>query len=122
MELLDLSPAPKKRGKPPRHLADLTLAERRTLVTEAGLPAFRADQVSKHYFGRLTADPAEMTDLPAGLRDEIARTLLPTLVTPVSEKTADDGETRKTLWRANDGSLVESVLMRYPDRATVCVS
>jgi 23S rRNA (adenine2503-C2)-methyltransferase len=122
MELLDLSPAPRKRGKPPRHLADLTLAERRTLLTDAGLPAFRADQVSKHYFGRLTSDPADMTDLPAGLRDDIAATLLPTLVTAVSEKTADDGATRKTLWRANDGALVESVLMRYPDRATVCVS
>jgi 23S rRNA (adenine2503-C2)-methyltransferase len=30
--------------------------------------------------------------------------------------------TRKTLWRAFDGVLVESVLMRYPDRVTLCVS
>src|SRR5690606_8249786 len=34
----------------------------------------------------------------------------------------DDGETRKTLWRAHDGTLLESVLMRYPDRATLCIS
>ena len=122
MELLSLTPTPTKRGKPPRHLADLTLEQRRALVVEAGHSAFRADQVSKHYFGRLTNDPTEMTDLPAGLRDELAKALLPTLMTPISEKTTDNGDTRKTLWRANDGALVESVLMRYPDRATVCVS
>jgi 23S rRNA (adenine2503-C2)-methyltransferase len=122
MELLDLTPTPTKRGKPARHLADLTLEQRRAVVTEAGLPAFRADQVSKHYFGRLTSDPDEMTDLPAGLREQLSTALLPTLVTAISEKTTDNGDTRKTLWRANDGALVESVLMRYPDRATVCVS
>src|SRR5438876_7271375 len=34
----------------------------------------------------------------------------------------DDDTTRKTLWRLHDGTLVESVLMRYPDRVTMCVS
>jgi 23S rRNA (adenine2503-C2)-methyltransferase len=34
----------------------------------------------------------------------------------------DEGTTSKTLWRAFDGAQIESVLMRYPDRATVCVS
>ena len=119
---LNIASVPTKRGKPPRHLADLTLEERRALLVDAGQKAYRADQVSTHYFGRLTSDPAEMTDLPAGIRDQLTEALLPTLVTAISEKTADDGATRKTLWRANDGALVESVLMRYPDRATVCVS
>ncbi len=41
---------------------------------------------------------------------------------PVHTLEADGGTTRKTLWRLGDGSLVESVLMRYPDRATMCVS
>ena len=56
---------PKGRGKPPRHLADLDLAERTALLTETGLPGFRAKQLSHHYFARLVDDPAEMTDLPA---------------------------------------------------------
>ena len=38
------------------------------------------------------------------------------------ELACDDGATRKTLWRLHDGALVESVLMGYPDRVTVCVS
>jgi 23S rRNA (adenine2503-C2)-methyltransferase len=111
-----------RRSKPPRHLADMTTAERREAVTELGLPAFRADQVSRHYFHRLSADPSEWTDVPAGQREGLAGALTPTLMTPVRELTADRGTTRKTLWRLHDGSLVESVLMRYPDRVTMCVS
>ncbi|HST66450.1 MAG TPA: 23S rRNA (adenine(2503)-C(2))-methyltransferase RlmN [Mycobacteriales bacterium] len=114
--------APARARKPPRHLADLSPAERRDVVAGLGLPAYRAGQLSAHYFGRLTPDPAEMTDLPAAVRGPLADALLPVLWTPVREDAADDGATRKTLWRAFDGALVESVLMRYPDRTTMCVS
>lgn len=112
---------PPRRAPAPRHLADLDPARRRAAITELGLPGFRADQLARHYFGRLTADVATMSDLPAPARDVLA-TLLPPLVTPVTEQQCDGGATRKTLWRGHDGTLSESVLMGYPDRATVCVS
>jgi len=114
--------APKGRGKPRRHLADLTAAERREAVTTLGLPAFRADQVSRHYFARLSDDPSTWTDIPAALRDDLAAALTPPLMSSVRELTTDAGTTRKQLWRLFDGALVESVLMRYPDRVTMCVS
>ena len=63
-----------------------------------------------------------MTDLPAATRERLADALLPPLLTPVRELACDDGATRKALWRLHDGSLVESVLMGYPDRVTVCIS
>ncbi|QJY50166.1 23S rRNA (adenine(2503)-C(2))-methyltransferase RlmN [Pseudonocardia broussonetiae] len=110
-----------RRALPPRHLADLDPAERRAAVGELGLPGFRADQLARHYFGRFTADVEQMTDLPAAARDAL-RPLLPQLVTPVLEQACDDGTTRKTLWKGHDGTRAESVLMGYPDRATVCVS
>jgi 23S rRNA (adenine2503-C2)-methyltransferase len=113
---------PKGRGKPRRHLADMTGAERREAVTTLGLPAFRADQVSRHYFARLSDDPTAWTDIPAALRDDLAGALTPPLMTSVRELTTDAGTTRKQLWRLFDGALVESVLMRYPDRVTMCVS
>jgi 23S rRNA (adenine2503-C2)-methyltransferase len=113
---------PRGRRKPPRHLADLTAAERKELVTGLGMPAFRARQLSTHYFGRLVDDPADMTDLPVTDRDRMVAELLPELMTPLRTMEADQGTTRKTLWRLFDGALVESVLMRYPDRATMCVS
>jgi 23S rRNA (adenine2503-C2)-methyltransferase len=113
---------PRGRKKPPRHLADLTAAERKELVASLGLPGFRARQLSTHYFSRLVDDPEQMTDLPAGERAAIVESLLPHLMTPLRTLEADKGITRKTLWKLFDGALVESVLMRYPDRATMCVS
>jgi 23S rRNA (adenine2503-C2)-methyltransferase len=111
-----------RRGKPPRHLADLSPADRREAVAALGEQPFRADQLARQYFGRLAADPSTMTDLPATAREQLARALLPRLLTAVREVTCDEGATRKTVWRLHDGALVESVLMRYPGRVTLCVS
>jgi 23S rRNA (adenine2503-C2)-methyltransferase len=113
---------PRRAKKPPRHLADLTAVERKQAVEEAGLPGFRARQVAHHYFARLVDDPGAMTDLPAGLRVPLTDALLPRLLTPLRTLEADRGTTRKTLWKLHDGALVESVLMRYPGRVTMCVS
>jgi 23S rRNA (adenine2503-C2)-methyltransferase len=114
--------ASRRPALPPRHLADLDLSGRRELAAALGEPAFRAGQLSRHYFGRLVRDPAQMTDLPAAARERLAAQLLPTLLTPVREAACDGGATRKTLWRLHDGALVESVLMGYRDRVTACVS
>jgi 23S rRNA (adenine2503-C2)-methyltransferase len=113
---------PRGRKKPPRHLADLSAEERTAVAETLGEPAFRVKQVANHYYARLERDPANMTDLPAASRDRIVAELLPTLLNPVRTLEADKGTTRKTLWRLFDGALVESVLMRYADRATICVS
>ena len=107
---------------PPRHLADLDLAGRREAVTALGEKPFRADQLSRHYFARYTDTPDDMTDLPAGIRDALAGEMLPRLLTSEREMACDNGATRKMLWRLHDGALVESVLMKYPDRVTMCVS
>ncbi|MBX9981412.1 23S rRNA (adenine(2503)-C(2))-methyltransferase RlmN [Mycobacterium gordonae] len=111
-----------RRGKPPRHLADLDAAGRADAVAELGMPAFRAKQLANQYYGRLIADPHQMTDLPAAVRDVVATKMFPVLLTAAREVTCDAGQTRKTLWRAGDGATVESVLMRYPHRNTVCIS
>lgn len=113
-------PVPK--GKAPKHLADLDLAGRKQVLIDAGLPAFRADQLSRHYFTRFTRDPADMTDVPAAQREQFARELLPELITNVRDLRADGGRTIKHLWQLHDGVRVESVLMRYKDRTTLCVS
>ena len=109
-----------RRSLPPRHLADLDVAGRRAAVVELGEQAFRAEQLSRHYFAGHR--PEQMTDLAAPVREKLAASLLPPLLTPVRSIDCDEGATEKTLWRGHDGTLVESVLMRYPDRTTVCVS
>ncbi|WJM16121.1 23S rRNA (adenine(2503)-C(2))-methyltransferase RlmN [Microbacterium arborescens] len=111
-----------KRGKPPVHLADLTPEQRVEKVKELGMPGFRAKQIEKHYFRHFTSDAAEMTDLPAAGRDELIAGLLPPLLTEVRRLETDRGDTIKFLWKLHDGALVESVLMRYTGRITLCVS
>jgi 23S rRNA (adenine2503-C2)-methyltransferase len=91
-------------------------------VVEQGEPAYRAVQLSHHYFARLVRDPDAMTDIPVASRQRLAGALLPRLLTAVRQTSCDGGATRKALWRLHDGALVESVLMAYPDRVTVCVS
>ena len=113
--------APKK-GMPPAHLADLTPEQRIEKVKELGMPGFRAKQLEKHYFQHYTSDPAAMTDLPAAGRDEFVSAMLPPLLTEVRRLETDNSDTIKFLWKLHDGALVESVLMRYPGRITLCVS
>ena len=113
---------PKGRKKAPSHFTDLTPQERRALMSEIGLPAFRANQIANHLFTHYNDDPASWSDFPASARDLVIERVLPKLLTLVRSITCDGGQTRKDLWRLHDGVLVESVLMRYTDRTTVCIS
>ena len=109
-------------SKPPVHFVDLDVAERRAAIVELGMPGFRADQVSRHVFARHSEDVESWTDISLADREAIKAALLPELLTQVRTQVADDGETVKSLWSAHDGVLFESVLMRYPERVTMCVS
>jgi len=111
-----------RRGKPPTHWADLNPAQRREAVEAAGHRAFRARQLSAHYFEGFRSDPDEWTDLPIGMRAALREKFFPELLHEIKSLSADAGTTVKTLWRLHDGSRVESVLMRFPDRVTMCVS
>src|SRR5699024_8235598 len=70
---------PSRRGKPPAHLADLTLDERIAAVEEMGLPGYRAKPLSLHYFEHFTTDPDDLTDLPAGDRQALVDRFFPQL-------------------------------------------
>jgi 23S rRNA (adenine2503-C2)-methyltransferase len=83
-------------------------------------PRYRVDQVWQGLYGQL-ADPADITNLPASLRDRLG-TELPGALTETAESMSDDGDTVKWLWTLADGATVETVLMHYPDRSTVCIS
>lgn len=111
-----------RRTKPPKHIADFDMAGRREFLKELGYQPFRASQLSKHYFERLVNDPAQMTDLPAQDRDEIVSRAMPQLLAPVRTLEADGGDTLKVVHRLFDGALIESVIMRYDNRVTMCIS
>jgi 23S rRNA (adenine2503-C2)-methyltransferase len=111
-----------KRPKPPKHWSDWTVEERKAQVVELGLPGFRADQFSRQWYQRLNNDTASWTDVPADMREAVKDLLFPDLMTSVRELKCDNGATVKQVWKLFDGVLVESVLMRYTDRVTMCIS
>jgi 23S rRNA (adenine2503-C2)-methyltransferase len=85
-----------------------------------GEPDYRIDQLWQGLYQDL-ADPEEITTLPSALRDRLVHDLPPGL-TEEARSVGDEGETVKWLWRLTDGALVETVLMHYAERSTVCVS
>ncbi len=101
---------------------DFTLDELTAWMEEHGQPAFRARQVFRWLYHNLAASYDEMTVLPRDLRDILAAELPLTVLDPVYELHTDDNETVKMLYRTADKLTLETVLMFYPDRATVCVS
>ena len=86
----------------------------------AGEPRYRVDQVWRGLYEQLAA-PEELTSLPAGLRRALGDALPPAL-SLATERTSEGGETVKWLWALADGTHVETVLMHYAERSTVCVS
>ena len=113
---------PKQKVKPPKHFADLAPEDRKARAVELGIPAFRANQMAVHFFTHYNDDPETWSDIPKDLRETLVKEFVPQLITLVRTVTTDGGKTRKDLWRLHDGVLVESVLMRYTDRTTVCIS
>jgi len=85
-----------------------------------GEPRYRIDQVWRGLYERAVG-PDELTELPKPLRARLAEALPPALE-PALRSTSDDGDTVKWLWRLDDGAHIETVLMHYDDRSTVCVS
>lgn len=86
----------------------------------AGEPRYRIDQVWSGLYEHL-ATPEEMTNLPKALRARLDDEL-PCALQQEVRRVSDGGDTVKYLWRLHDGSRIETVLMLYPDRVTVCVS
>ncbi|GAC1648596.1 MAG: 23S rRNA (adenine(2503)-C(2))-methyltransferase RlmN [Herpetosiphon sp.] len=104
------------------NLLDLDLAGIEALLTGWGQPAFRARQIYRHFYHNLAVDWDSMTDLPLALRQRLADETRLGGLELRSEQTTDRGDTRKMAWALPGEAVIESVVMRYPDRATACVS
>jgi 23S rRNA (adenine2503-C2)-methyltransferase len=110
------------RAARPRGLYDLSLPELEARLSEQGFPAYRARQLWGWAYRQLVSDYSEMANIPASLRTPLSSLIRISLLETVRNISTDDGETVKTLYRTGDDQVLETVLMLYPDRATVCVS
>jgi 23S rRNA (adenine2503-C2)-methyltransferase len=104
----------------PQHSTRYEMSREQFAELLDGQPKYRIDQIWDGLYTQL-ANPADITNLPKKLRAEIAESL-PYALTPVAESISENGDTIKFLWELDGGSKIETVLMLYRDRATVCVS
>ena len=107
---------------PATNLYNLSFDEMTAFITGLGEPKFRAKQVWEWLYQQYAGSVAEMTNLPKALREklETAVTLHP--FTLVTEQRSSDGQTKKVLFTLPDGNYIETVLMKYEKRRTLCIS
>jgi 23S rRNA (adenine2503-C2)-methyltransferase len=103
-------------------LYDLDLAEMQALLKDWSEPVFRAKQIWDWLYVRLAASYDAMTNLPKPLRDRLGAVYPIGRLTPQIDLRSADSWTRKILFALPDGSQIETVLMEYDTRNTVCVS
>jgi 23S rRNA (adenine2503-C2)-methyltransferase len=120
--LADSTRAVSPRAARPRGLYDLSLPELENRVLSLGFPAYRARQLWRWAYRQYVTDYPEMANIPAAMRDALAAEVPFSLLEPVRSVASHDGETIKTLYRTGDNQVLETVLMLYHNRATVCVS
>lgn len=101
---------------------EYTLEQLEEELKTLGQPAFRAKQIYRQLYVNLAADWEAMTDLPAGLRNQLAESYAFGSLKLSGMQKGDGGLTRKSLFTLPGGEYIESVLMLYPGRATVCIS
>lgn len=110
-------------------IKSLTLDEVGERLKALGQPAYRAKQVAQWIYGKRVKSFAEMSDLPAGLRQQLATEFDFSGLEPVRTLGSKD-TTLKYLFRLDDSALIESVLIPASpalygdasDRRTICIS
>jgi 23S rRNA (adenine2503-C2)-methyltransferase len=107
---------------PPAAIHDLTRDQLGRILSGWGEPPYRAAQVWHHLYSRLASSSAEMTDLPAPLRDRLDQSFDFQPIRTVGESRSTDGKALKALFQLQDGATVETVLMAYEQRQTACIS
>ncbi|MFK7800542.1 MAG: 23S rRNA (adenine(2503)-C(2))-methyltransferase RlmN [Anaerolineae bacterium] len=103
-------------------LYNLSAAELEAFVKELGQPKFRSKQIWEWLYHHFAADPAEMSNLPNKLRESLADQVQIGDLKVVVSESSSDGHTEKVLFECHDGNLIETVLMRYDKRNTICMS
>ena len=115
------------------NIYDLNLEDLTELFRSWGEPTYRAVQLWEGLYQHLLYSPDDFTSLPKTLRQKLgdqfsvntkadAGELSFCKLRPIKTQKSDDSETIKTLFALEDGKQVETVLMRYSERRTLCIS
>lgn len=104
------------------NLKDLNLEELGKWMEEAGQPKYRAKQVWLWLYQKRAASFDEMTDLTKELRAKLTRDAFIPGLEVLEKSVSKDEKTIKFLFALPDKETIETVLMRYEDRLSICLS
>lgn len=101
---------------------DLTLQELTESITKTGEPAYRAKQIWQMVYKQLIAEPSEFSNLSKEFRTKLDEQFCFLPLKVEKDLKSSDEQTNKLLFRLQDNRMIESVLMRYKERNTICIS
>jgi 23S rRNA (adenine2503-C2)-methyltransferase len=104
------------------YLTDLEFDDLQGLMKALGEPKFRALQVWEGIYKQLAGSPQEITNIPKDLRKKLSAQFEFSSLKPIVSLDSSDGQTTKTLFELTDGTKIETVLMNYDKRHTLCIS
>jgi 23S rRNA (adenine2503-C2)-methyltransferase len=107
---------------PSADILDLSLPKLQAQLALWREPSYRADQIWGWLYKRFAAGFDEMSNLPLMLRQRLSQFYRISPLKPIDEQLSRDRLTRKVLFGLPDEETIESVLMMYDRRYTVCVS
>jgi 23S rRNA (adenine2503-C2)-methyltransferase len=101
---------------------DLTFPEMKALMSLWGEPAYRARQIWQGLYHQFVNAPDQFSNLSSSFRDKLNLACIFQPLTPLRFLRSSDGHTEKILFKLADGSGIETVLMAYHKRNTLCIS
>ncbi|MCP4359566.1 MAG: 23S rRNA (adenine(2503)-C(2))-methyltransferase RlmN [Chloroflexi bacterium] len=104
------------------NLYDLDMDGLESLLQKFGQPAYRAKQIWHWLYQKYVPDVMSMNNLPLELREELTAAVSLNIGDITAKLHSQDGQTEKVLFQLPDGQYIETVLMRYLKRRTLCIS
>jgi 23S rRNA (adenine2503-C2)-methyltransferase len=101
---------------------DLSEDQIKEALKSFGEPVYRAGQLWEGFYKKLSTYPVEITSISKKLRDQLSGAFSFNHLSVVTRLVSKDQNTVKILFKLPNGNAVESVLMRYENRNTLCIS
>ena len=105
-----------------KYIYDLTLDELQELLMDWGEPKFRAKQIWQGLYQNLWQNPKEFRNIPKDLQEKLEEHISFSHLKPLTKLKSGDGATEKVLFQLPDNNAIETVLMEYDKRRTICIS
>ncbi len=105
-----------------KYIYDLTFGQLQEILVDWGEPKFRAKQIWQGLYQNLWQKPQEFSNIPKSLQEKLDDNISFSHLNAITKLKSEDGQTEKVLFQLPDNNAIETVLMDYDKRRTICIS